>query len=131
AGLLNTRWRGTRFGTLLCDFNHDGALDLAVVNGRVSRGHAGGNHLLDAYWNDYAERNQLFANDGTGKFRDVSLANPPFCGTAWISRALACGDIDGDGALDLLVTTAGGPALVYRNCAPKGGHHWLLVRAVD
>jgi hypothetical protein len=38
--------------------------------------------------------------------------------------------VDGDGALDLLVTTAGGPARLYKNVAPKRGH-WLLVRALD
>ena len=43
---------------------------------------------------------------------------------------MACADIDGDGALDLLVTTVAGPALLYRNVAPKRGH-WLIVRAVD
>jgi hypothetical protein len=130
AKLATPRWRGTGFGTLFGDFDHDGALDLAVVNGRVSRGPPGGNNALNAYWNDYAERNQLFVNDSTGKFRDVSPSNDPFCGTAWISRGLTCGDINGDGALDLLVTTVGGPALLYRNCAPKRGH-WLMVRAID
>ena len=35
AGLANPHWRGTGFGTVLGDFDHDGALDLAVVNGRV------------------------------------------------------------------------------------------------
>ena len=38
AGLAAPRWRGTGFGTVLADFDHDGALDLAVVNGRVDRG---------------------------------------------------------------------------------------------
>src|SRR5262249_26438187 len=41
-----------------------------------------------------------------------------------------CGDLDGDGAVDLLVTTVAGAARVYRNVAPKRGH-WLIVRAVD
>src|SRR5205823_1798796 len=38
AGLASTRWRGTGFGTALADFDHDGAPDLVVVNGRVARG---------------------------------------------------------------------------------------------
>ena len=31
---------------------------------------------------------------------------------------------------DLLLTTVGGPARLFKNVAPKRGH-WLLVRAVD
>jgi enediyne biosynthesis protein E4 len=130
AGLAGPRWRGTGFGTVLADFDHDGALDLAVVNGRVSRGRPADNPALAPYWREYAERNQLFANDGAGRFTDVSPHNAPFCGSARVSRGLAVGDVDGDGALDLLVTTVAGPARLYRNVAPKRGH-WLLVRAVD
>jgi hypothetical protein len=135
AGLVRTRWRGTGFGTVLADFDQDGALDLAVVNGRVARdarfatdpAAAAG---LDPFWRPYADRNQLFANDGKGAFRDVSLENDPFCGSAAVSRGLAVGDVNGDGALDLLVTTVAGRARLYRNVAPDRGH-WLLVRAVD
>src|SRR5262249_35012555 len=36
AGLLASSWRGTGFGVLLADFDHDGNLDLAIVNGRVA-----------------------------------------------------------------------------------------------
>jgi hypothetical protein len=39
------------------------------------------------------------------------------------------GDVDGDGAVDLLVTTVGGPARLFKNVAPKQGH-WLAVRLV-
>jgi hypothetical protein len=38
--------------------------------------------------------------------------------------------LDNDGAVDLLVTSAGGPARLFRNVAPHRGH-WLLVRAID
>ncbi len=136
AGLAGSRWRGTGFGTALGDFDHDGALDLAVVNGRVARSTGPPRPAdefppdLPPFWRDYAERNQLVANGGGGKFRDVSPENKPFCGTAAVARGLACGDLDGDGALDLLVTTAAGPARLYRNVAPNRGH-WLMVRALD
>jgi hypothetical protein len=129
AGLGGPRWRGTGFGTVLADFDHDGALDIAVANGRVSRGNAHSVPGLAPFWQDYAERNQLFANDGRGRFRDLSPQNPALCGTPNVARGLAYGDVDGDGALDLLVTTAAGPARLYRNVAPNRGH-WLLVRAV-
>ncbi len=102
------------------------ALDLALVNGRVSRISLATN----PHWDAYSERNQLFANDGAGNFRDISDDNPALCGQPNVARGLAVGDLNGDGALDLLVTTIGGKARILRNIAPNRGH-WLMVRAVE
>jgi hypothetical protein len=126
AGLTRMNWRGTGFGTVLEDFDNDGALDLALVNGRVQRIGAPTN----PHWGAYAERNQLLANDGSGRFLDISDANPALCGRPNVGRGLAVGDLTGTGAMDLLVTTIGGKARVLRNVAAKHGH-WLTVRAVD
>jgi hypothetical protein len=135
-GLASTRWRGTGFGTILADFDHDGQLDIAVVNGRV--GHPKGRGLLSSeadpgsFWGRYSERNQLFANGGAGRFRDISSASEPFCATPAVSRGLAWGVLDNTrGSVDLVVTAVAGPAKVYRNVSPKAGRHWLVVRAVD
>jgi hypothetical protein len=132
AGLAATRWRGTGFGTILADFDLDGALDLAVVNGRVSRSRAGPapGADLDAYWALYAERNQLFAGDGRGRFRDISQGNVALCGNYALGRGLVWGDFTGTGRLDLVFTNVAGPARFYRNVAPLRGH-WLVVRAFD
>jgi enediyne biosynthesis protein E4 len=129
--LLATSWRGTGFGTLLADFDHDGALDLAVVNGRVSARAVVEDRSLGPFWSRYGDRNQLFAGDGRGRFHDISLSNTPFSGHYNMGRGLVRGDIDGDGAQDLLVTTIGGRARLFRNVAPKGNNHWLAVRAFD
>ena len=135
AGLANPRWRGTGFGTVAVDFDHDGWLDLAVANGRVMRSRASApsgpvRADLPAFWHTYAERNQLFRGKGQGKFADASPANPAFCGPAAVSRGLAWADLDGDGAVDLVTTEIEGPMRVFKNIAPKSGH-WLLVRAFD
>jgi hypothetical protein len=130
-GLTATQWRATGFGTVFGDFDHDGALDLAVVNGAVLRLKTQSAGAESApFWTRYAQRNQLLINDGTGHFRDVSLDNRAFCGPAGVYRGLAVGDVFNTGALDLLVTETAGRARLYRNTAPKRGH-WLVVSALD
>jgi enediyne biosynthesis protein E4 len=130
SGILDSHWRGTGFGTLFGDFTNSGRLDLAIVNGGVFAQATAGDGSLGPFWSYYGQRNQLFAGDGTGRFRDVSLANPAFCGKMNVARGLACGDFNRDGGLDLLVTTIAGRARLYRNVAPNRGH-WLSVRAFD
>ena len=130
SGTARTKWRGTAFGTVFGDFNSDGSNDLALVNGSIKRqrGLPEREHL-GPFWSPYAQRNQLLENNGDGTFTDRSNANLDFCGRYEVARGLACGDIDNDGALDLLVTNVGSRARLYRNVAPERGN-WLMVRAV-
>jgi hypothetical protein len=129
AKLTRSKWRGTGFGCVCADFDNSGRQHLALVNGRVSRPGVAPSPGGFA-WSMYAERNQLFLNDGTGKFRDISPSNSAFCGSLNVGRGLVIGDVDNDGAPDLLVTSVAGKARLYRNVAPARGH-WLQVRAVD
>lgn len=131
AGLINPQWRGTGFGAVFADFDLDGDLDLALANGAIKR-------VADAvktsgareFWSAYAQRNQMFANDGAGRFRDVSLANSDFSGSATVGRGLASGDLNNDGAPDLVVMNTGAPVKLLRNVAKDRGR-WLTLRAID
>jgi len=114
----------TRFGLAIGDFDQDGWLDLYECNGRVERPREAEN--LDPH-DPYAEPNLLLGGSSSGKFAEVL----PRGGTRELlvetSRAVAQGDVDGDGALDLLVVNRDGPAHLLLNRAPQRGN-WLMLR---
>ncbi|MFQ5888710.1 MAG: CRTAC1 family protein, partial [Gemmatimonadota bacterium] len=129
AGLHGPSLPYTGFGTGFVDYDQDGDLDLVVVNGRVIRGPPLTTGRPPDWWDPYAEPNQLFENDGAGRFREVSEGVPALFEAVENSRGLAFGDVDEDGDLDLLITNGGGPARLLRSDGAKG--HWLIVRAVE
>jgi hypothetical protein len=97
------------FGCAFFDVDLDGLLDLAVANGHIEetvrniRGNVG-----------YAQPPQLFLNQG-GKFQDVAADVNGGFAEPKVGRGLAYGDFDGDGDVDILLTTNNGPAYLYRN----------------
>ena len=112
------------FGCAFADFDLDGSLDLAVVNGHIDdtvrniRGNVG-----------YAQPPQLFLNNGKGAFRDVAADLGSGFAQSKVGRGLAYGDFDRDGDLDLLVTTNHGPAFLYRN-DQKAGNRSVRFRLI-
>jgi enediyne biosynthesis protein E4 len=98
------------FGCFFFDYDLDGWLDLFVANG----------HIEDAIERvqprvRYAEQPHLFHNLGNGKFAEATQSVGVAFATPRVARGAAYGDINNDGALDLLVATNGGPAVLFRN----------------
>ena len=120
----------TGFGVCAFDVELDGDLDIAVANGRVNRLEPWPGSIADPPWDRLAEPNLMYVNDGTGRFRLLGSEARPLCAPAEVTRALAMGDLDDDGDVDLVVTNIQGPARLFANTAPRRGR-WLSVRAVD
>jgi len=112
------------WGTAFFDYDNDGDLDLAVANGDVLDN---ANLIRDNV--SYAQLNLLFRNDGTGKFVSVGPTSGPGFALKKASRALAVGDLDNDGDLDIVVSNVGATADVLQNEGGNRGNS-ILVRTV-
>jgi hypothetical protein len=97
------------FGCFFFDADLDGLLDLLVVNGHIDESASGGGRV------HYAEPPHLFHNRGTGSFVDVAQDIGNDFSKPKVGRGAAFGDFDLDGDLDVVVTTNGGAAHLYRN----------------
>ena len=117
---LNLLGWGTRF----FDYDSDGRLDLFVANGHVYP-------QVDeaAAGTGYAQRNQLFANRGGGRFAEVGPRAGPGLQLVRSSRGLCAGDYDNDGDTDLFVVNLDARPDLLRNDTPHR-HHWLAVQVV-
>ena len=89
------------FGVAFFDYDNDTDLDIAIANGHVM---ANVSRLRGGA--EFGQRNLLLRNSD-GRFQNVTNQAGPGFSIELVSRALAAGDVDNDGDLDLLVTNNG------------------------
>ena len=102
------------FGCFFFDYDLDGWPDVLVANGHIDA------DIQRVQANvKYAMPPHLFRNVGKGKFEEVTKSLGPAFASPRVGRGAAYADINNDGRLDLLLSTNGGPAYLFRNEAPS------------
>ena len=111
------------FGAAFVDYDNDMDLDLAIANGHIiDNVHLGRDDTT------YEQLNLLLLND-SGKFRNVGPISGKGFAIRKSSRALAVGDLDNDGDMDIVVANVGQTPDILRN---DGGNrsNSLLIRTI-
>jgi len=111
------------FACFFFDYDNDGWPDIFIADGHIE------NEVERVQKRvKYAEPPHLFRNLGGGKFQEVTEALGAAFAAPRVGRGAAYADIDNDGALDLLLTTNGGPAYLFRSTGVT--NHSLRVKLV-
>ena len=110
------------FGAFFFDYDLDGHADIFCANGHLDEEIEVVQPAVK-----FAQPPLLFRNDGTGRFELVTAEAGTDLMEPLVARGAAYADYDGDGDLDILVTTNDGPAKLLRN---DGGNanRYLRVR---
>jgi len=126
-GLASATFQPLSWSVDLFDFDNDGDQDLLVANGHI---YPQADELKERYAGfGFHARNQLFENDGTGRFQElIEKAGPGFA----IERAThgaVTGDLDNDGDLDIVFVNVDTTPTILENVG--GGDRSWLVLALD
>ena len=94
------------------DYDNDSDVDIFKTNGALK-------HL-------YGQEDQMFQNEGGGKFRDASLELGKYFSEEYVGRGACLGDYDNDGDFDIFIVNLNSRAVFLRN--NKGNqNNWLML----
>jgi hypothetical protein len=110
-----------KWGVFFGDLDLDQDLDLFIAHGHVV---PQADQIASSF--GYRQKNRVYLNDGTGKFLDASEDCGPGLQVKKSSRGAACGDLDGDGDLDIVINDIDERATVLE-CSGKPLGRWLAV----
>jgi len=124
SGVGEETYTGLSWSVGFFDYNNDGYKDIFVANGHIQDNIA----MFDSVA-VYEQLNLLFRNLGGGRFKNVASSAGPGLAIEKVSRAVALGDYDHDGDIDIIVTNWNGTVDFLRN---NGGNknNWIKVKTV-
>lgn len=108
------------FGTVMCDFNADGAMDLMVANGHIDRSFA-------SQGDNFEMLAQLFSFNGKTWEEGTSAAGAYFQEPR-VGRAIAMADYDNDGDPDVAIVNQRSQVALLQNL--RSSRHWLKITPV-
>ena len=110
SGMMHDSLPWVGWGCALADFDNDGWPDCFVTDGQVDN-----NLELIGHTNPYQQPALLHRNIDGKRFKLATRRAGPYFELRHVGRGVACGDIDNDGDIDLVINHKGGAAAVLRN----------------
>ena len=111
------------FGAFFFDFDLDGKTDIFAANGHVHDDISKVQQTVT-----YAQSPHLFHNLGNHRFALATKRVGNGLQTPIVARGAAYGDVDNDGDPDILISTNGGSAVLFRNEGTV--NHYLKLKLV-
>jgi hypothetical protein len=111
------------WGLNFIDLDQDGWKDIFMAHGHIypelARSQAG---------EEFRQPKVLFWNLHNGSFRDITRESGTQLSKPMVSRGMASGDLDGDGAPEIVVVNMNEPPTLLKNFGPKGNA--ILIEAI-